>query len=94
VHTDIGKHAYGFRVNGSIHAFDKPLNNGDVVEVVGRKLSQPKQAWLDLVITAHARDKLRSQLKKSGTIETISGAAAIIRDKAKRKSSKKNKTTS
>jgi GTP pyrophosphokinase len=94
VHTDIGKHAYSFRVNGSIHAFDKPLNNGDVVEVVGRKLSQPKQAWLDLVTTTHARNKLRSQLKKSGTIETISGAAAIIRDKARRKSTKKNKTTS
>ncbi|MFI5212458.1 MAG: RelA/SpoT family protein [Candidatus Saccharimonadales bacterium] len=85
VHTDIGKHTYSVRVNGSIHAFDKPLNNGDVVEVVTRKLSQPKQAWLDLVTTTHARDKLRSQLKKSGAIETISGAAAIIRDKALRK---------
>ena len=85
VHTDIGKHAYSFRVNGSIHAFDKPLSNGDVVEVVSRKLSQPKQAWLDLVTTTHARDKLRSQLKKSGTIETLSTAAAIIRDKAVRK---------
>lgn len=85
VHTDIGKHAYSFRVNGSIHAFDKPLQNGDVVQVVGRKLSQPKQAWLELVTTTHARDKIRSQLKKSGAIETVSHAAAIIRDKATRK---------
>jgi guanosine-3',5'-bis(diphosphate) 3'-pyrophosphohydrolase len=37
VHSDLGKHAYGFRVNGSIHAFDKPLNNGDVVEIMTRK---------------------------------------------------------
>ncbi|MEP6710162.1 MAG: TGS domain-containing protein, partial [Candidatus Saccharibacteria bacterium] len=85
VHSDIGKHAYSFRVNGKIHAFDKPLHNGDIVEVVTRKLSQPKQAWLDLVTTSHARSKLRMQLRKNGAIETISGAAAIIRSKALRK---------
>lgn len=85
VHSDIGKHAYSFRVNGNIHSFDKPLQNGDVVEVVTRKLSSPKQAWLDLVTTGHAREKLRSQLKKLDIIETISGAANIIRSKALRK---------
>lgn len=85
VHTDLGKHAYSFRVNGNIHAFDKPLQNGDVVEVVTRKTSYPKTAWLDLVTTSHARTKIRTQLKKSGAIETISHAAAIVRDKAKRK---------
>ena len=84
VHTDIGMHAYGFRVNGNIHAFDKPLQNGDVVEVITRKLPQPKQAWLDLVTTSHARTKLRTQLKQLGVIETVSHAAAIIREKASR----------
>jgi GTP pyrophosphokinase len=85
VHSDIGKHAYSFRVNGNIHPFDKPLQKGDVVEVVTRKLSQPKQAWLDLVTTGHAREKLRGQLKKLDLIQTISGAAAIIRQKTLRK---------
>lgn len=84
VHTDIGKHAYSFRVNGNIQPFDKPLRNGDIVEVVTRKLSQPKRAWLNLVTTTHARNKLRMHLKKSGTIETLSTAAAIIRQKALR----------
>ena len=85
VHSDIGKHAYSFRVNGSINAFDKQLQNGDVVEVVTRKLPQPKQAWLDLVTTTHARNKLRAQLKQLGLIEGISNAAAIIREKSIRK---------
>lgn len=84
VHSDIGKHAYSFRVNGNIHSFDKPLHNGDIVEVVTRKLSVPKQAWLELVKTNHARDKLRGQLKKLDLIQTISGAAAIIRQKTLR----------
>jgi GTP pyrophosphokinase len=85
VHSDIAKHAYSFRVNGNIHPFDKPLQNGDMVEAVTRKLSLPKQAWQELVTTTHARNKLRGQLKQLGVIETISGAAAIIRDKAIRK---------
>lgn len=85
VHSDIGKHTYGFRVNGSIQPFDKPLQNGDVVEVMTRKTSSPKKAWLDQVTTTHARAKLRAQLRQLGLIESIGHAAAIIRDKARRK---------
>lgn len=84
VHSDIGKHAYSFRVNGSIHAFDKPLQNGDIVEVITRKISLPKPAWLDIVTTTHARNKLRAQLRQLGLLGQISHAAAIIRQKAKR----------
>jgi guanosine-3',5'-bis(diphosphate) 3'-pyrophosphohydrolase len=85
VHSDIGNHAYGFRVNGSIHAFDKPLRNGDIVEVVTRKLSLPKQAWQDLVTTTHARNKLRMELRKLGIMTSLTSAANIIRQKALRK---------
>jgi guanosine-3',5'-bis(diphosphate) 3'-pyrophosphohydrolase len=85
VHSDIAKHTYGFRVNGSIHAFDKPLHNGNVVEVITRTLSLPKKTWLELVTTSHAKAKLRMQLRKLGVIGTISSAAAIMRDKAVRK---------
>ncbi len=88
VHSDIAKHAYSFRVNGNIHPFDKPLSNGDVVEVVTRKLSAPKHAWLELVTTTHAKHKLRMQLKELGIIGTITGAANIIRQKTIRKRSK------
>lgn len=85
VHSDIGNHAYSFKVNGNIHPFDKPLQNGDVVEVVTRKLSIPKKARLELVKTSHAREKLRSQLKKLNVVETISSAANVIKQKAMRK---------
>ncbi len=85
VHSDIGKHTYGFKVNGNIRAFDQPLENGDVVEIITRKLPQAKKAWLGLVKTTHARNKLRMQLKQLGLIEGISSAAAIIRQKASRK---------
>ena len=85
VHSDIGNHAYSFRVNGNIHAFDKPLHNGDVVEVITRKIPQVKTTWQELVTTTHARSKLRMQLRRLGLLQAISGAAAIIREKASRK---------
>lgn len=85
VHSDVARHAYGFRVNGVIHAFDKPLQNGDVVEIMTRKSASPKQDWLELVTTTHARAKLRSQLRKVGAIESISHAAGIIKEKTRKK---------
>jgi guanosine-3',5'-bis(diphosphate) 3'-pyrophosphohydrolase len=85
VHSDIGRHAYSFKVNGVIHPFTKPLKNGDIVEVQTRKMAQPKQSWVELVKTTHARNKLRSQLRQLGIIEGISHAAAIIREKASKK---------
>ncbi|NTW61376.1 bifunctional (p)ppGpp synthetase/guanosine-3',5'-bis(diphosphate) 3'-pyrophosphohydrolase [Candidatus Saccharibacteria bacterium] len=66
VHSDIGRHAYGFKVNGKIHPFDKPLQNGDVVEVITKKLVMTKPAWRNLVTTSHARHKLRAQLGQLG----------------------------
>ena len=89
VHSDIGKHAYSFRVNGKMHPFDKPLQNGDIVEVITRKLSLPKSAWKDLVTTTHARNKLRAQLGNLGLTNLINSASNIIG----KKPVKKKKTT-
>lgn len=65
IHSDIGKQAAGFRINGKMVPFDKHLSHGDIVEVITKRTSKPKPDWLDMVITRHARDKLRSQLKRA-----------------------------
>ena len=86
IHTDIGKHTYAFKVNGSIQAFDKPLANGDMVEIITRKTTVPKKEWLDLTITSHARSKIRNQLKRNtsvGALETLVRTNEIIRRKTK-----------
>ncbi len=90
VHTDIAKHASGFKVNGKIHPFDKPLQNGDIIEVVTSKLAQPKQAWKQLVTTTHARDKLQQQLKKSSVAGIILSAAKVIHNNKAPNKKKKN----
>lgn len=87
VHSEVAKHASSFLVNGKIHPFDKPLQNGDLVEVVTRKNASPKPDWLDMVKTSHARMKLRGQLKRSGLLDRISKATSIMRRKARDKQS-------
>lgn len=64
VHSDIGNRAYAFKINGKMVAFDRQLQNGDVVEVLTKTLVRPKAAWQNMIITNHAREKLRAQLKK------------------------------
>ncbi len=63
IHSKVGKHAAGFLVNNKIHPFDKPLENGDLVEVITKRFSKPKPDWLKLVTTSHAKHKLKAQLR-------------------------------
>ncbi|MDO4870703.1 MAG: RelA/SpoT family protein [Candidatus Saccharibacteria bacterium] len=64
VHSKIGGHAYGFLINNRMAAFNTPLQNGDLVEVLTKKSVNPRPDWLDLVTTSHARAKLKAQLKR------------------------------
>jgi GTP pyrophosphokinase len=64
VHSDVGNRASGFKVNGKICPFDKPLHNGDIVEVITKRLGSPKKDWLNHVATSHARSKIKTELNK------------------------------
>ena len=68
IHSDIAAHASGFKVNGVMKPFTYELQHGDVVEVLTSKSAKPKPAWRDMVITPHAKTKLRMQLSKSGGV--------------------------
>lgn len=65
VHSDIAKRAVGFKVNGKMVAFDTPLDNGDHIEIITKNSARPSLSWFKSVLTSHAREKLRSQLKKN-----------------------------
>lgn len=66
VHSDVAAKASGFMVNGVMKPFDYTLQHGDSVEILTSKSAKPKPDWANLVTTPHAKDKLRSQLKRSG----------------------------
>lgn len=71
IHTDIGNHTTGARVNGttSLHPLEQPLRNGDMVEILtDPKRKGPSADWLSSVRTTHARSKIRDSLR--GTLKT------------------------
>ena len=59
VHTDIGHHCVGARVNGRMVPLRTRLNNGDIVEIVAQAGHRPSRDWLNFVATSRARSKIR-----------------------------------
>ena len=61
VHTEVGHHCIGGRVNGRLVPLESPLENGDVVEVLTSKAdgAGPSRDWLTFVKSPRARNKIR-----------------------------------
>ena len=64
LHSEIGRHVVGVKINGKMSNLNHKLENFDVVEILTRKNQTPKDSWFDKIITPHARQKLRHQLSK------------------------------
>lgn len=65
VHTEIGEHSSGGRVNGKYVALKTPLSNEDIVEVVTNNKSHPTDKWLGQCVTNYAQNRIRHYHKKS-----------------------------
>jgi RelA/SpoT family (p)ppGpp synthetase len=63
VHTDVGNHCTGARINRALASMPTVLENGDSVEIITSKRSWPTTAWLNYVVTARARIAIRNFLK-------------------------------
>ena len=81
IHSDIAAHASGFKVNGVMKPFTYHLRHGDTIEVLTNKSAHPKPDWRELIITPHAKDKLRLQLSRSGGIlqQLTGGVSSLFR---------------
>lgn len=64
IHTDVGDHCSGARVNGQLVPLKYKLEHGDIVEIITQKNKQPKRAWLQIVKTSRARARIRQWLRK------------------------------
>ncbi len=62
IHSDIGDHTAGAKVNNKLVGLDTKLNNGDIVEIVTGKNNKPTQKWLEFAKTSLARRHIRSAL--------------------------------
>ncbi len=63
IHTEVGDHCSGARVNGQLAPIRDRLRNGDVVEVTTSGDAQPLKDWLEACVTMRARNRIRSFLR-------------------------------
>ena len=63
VHTDIGQHCIGARVDQHPFPLTRSLKSGQSVEILTSPLAKPNAQWLDSVVTSKARSKIRQYLK-------------------------------
>ncbi|HCA27340.1 MAG TPA: guanosine-3',5'-bis(diphosphate) 3'-pyrophosphohydrolase [Betaproteobacteria bacterium] len=63
VHTDVGNHCVGARINHEMAPLRTELKNGDRVEIVTANYAKPNPAWLNYVMTGKARSHIRHHLK-------------------------------
>ncbi|AKU16899.1 RelA/SpoT family protein [Luteipulveratus mongoliensis] len=73
VHTEVGHHCIGGRVNGRLVPLESPLDNGDVVEILTSKAdgAGPSRDWLTFVKSPRARNKIRQWFSKERREEAI-----------------------
>jgi guanosine-3',5'-bis(diphosphate) 3'-pyrophosphohydrolase len=64
IHTQIGYHCIGAKVNFKLVPLSHKLRSGDQVEILTSKKQRPKEDWLNLVVTASARQKIKTALKE------------------------------
>ncbi|MBD3289823.1 TGS domain-containing protein, partial [candidate division KSB1 bacterium] len=65
VHTDVGFHCIGAKVNGKLVPLNHRLKNGDMVEIITSNNQHPNQDWLKYVKTSKAKSKIRRWIKET-----------------------------
>ena len=85
IHTEIGHHCVGAKVNGKIVPLEYKLKNGDIVSIVTNKAGNgPSPDWLNTVASSATRSKIRAWFKKENREENVERGMNLIRDEAKR----------
>jgi len=64
IHTEVGLNCLGVKVNGKLVPLSHVLKSGDQVEVITSKKQTPKKDWLNFVVTARAKSKIKTSLKE------------------------------
>ncbi len=71
VHTEIGLHCAGARVNGRIAPLSRELRNGDTVEILTSTRQTPSRDWLAFVKTSRARQRIRQWIRQQEHEESV-----------------------
>jgi len=79
VHTDVGNSCVGVRVDRKTYSLNKPLMNGQTIEIITSPRANPNANWLNFVVTAKARTQIRQYLKRQHAEEAIQMGNRLLR---------------
>ncbi len=78
VHSDVGQHCIGAKVNTRLMPLSYQFKNGDVVEIITRPSASPSRDWLAFVKTSHARSRIKSYFKRLNHAENIEMGRSML----------------
>jgi GTP diphosphokinase / guanosine-3',5'-bis(diphosphate) 3'-diphosphatase len=78
IHSEVGNHCQGVRINDRLCPLATPLQNGDFVQIITAKSAHPSLDWLNFVATPTARNRIRQWYKKSHRDENILRGTAML----------------
>ncbi|MFN3947412.1 MAG: RelA/SpoT family protein [Aquificaceae bacterium] len=64
IHTEVGNHCAGAKVNGRIVPLNHKLQNGDMVEIITNPNKKPNAEWLNFVVTSKAKSRIKAVLRE------------------------------
>ncbi|MBU3005012.1 bifunctional GTP diphosphokinase/guanosine-3',5'-bis pyrophosphate 3'-pyrophosphohydrolase [Paraglaciecola arctica] len=79
VHTDIGNSCVGVKVERRAFSLSKPLENGQTVEIITSPRAKPNANWLNFVVSAKARARIRHYLKNQRSEEAVVMGNRLLR---------------
>jgi GTP diphosphokinase / guanosine-3',5'-bis(diphosphate) 3'-diphosphatase len=79
IHTEVGMKCRGVKVNGKLVPISRVLKSGDQVEIMTSEHQKPKISWLDFIVTARAKSKIKNVLKQEQKKIAEEGKEILIR---------------
>ncbi len=79
IHSNLGLHCTGARVNGKMCSIREKLHTGDVVEIISSKNQKPTADWLNFVVSSKARSKIKQKLKEEEHARAAVGKELLAR---------------
>lgn len=80
IHTNVGNHTTGAKVNDRMVPLDYPIKTGDIVEIVTSQNAKPNRDWMNLVSTRRARNKIKQYFRKLDKDDNIEAGKKMVAD--------------